>query len=700
MRTKSLLLVIIILVAYATQTMAQFWEQTNGGLEAKVYTIAITKNGNIFSQSDALHRSTDGGMTWKQIFTEAAIGSLGRIISLASGRIILVRKDSGLWKSDDDGGTWQKLPIGTMALWNAVNNELYTIDSGKAIFSTDEGDSWSILGLDGISGKPYYITADTSGRLFAISYNLYRSTDRGISWGKITNGVAGLSSIMPGYNDVMYSYVTDSEEGIVYRSDDGGRTWTQINEKVMVAVGSNRSISSIGINKYNQVFITLSSKFRYSVDNGSSWFDCVVPKASIQPVCFTHDQEGAFLVRSDRGFVRVDLTTNVQEEFFVPACTIKNIFTHPSGNTISVNSNGVFSYSTDEGDTWNTCTAERKTLVSTAIDANRNMYFCGTAGYIGKSTDSGINWTSFPSPTTTTITGITSFNSSQVFISTESEGIYRTTDNGKTWDQLNSGISDKKLYSILMLPNGDLLAGGIKKVYRSTNKGLTWINLNSDLPINAGAIRSIVISNSGGLMATIDSIGIYVSNDNALSWTLRAQGLNTSKVNSYTATPNGLLFAATEDGVFMLDTVPNSNWVQINDGLTPKSVLSICHLSNGKLLAGTLGSGIFRSLNSFDKQLTSASDLLPSSQKIAVSPTYPNPFTTSTTINYTLPKRDMVTITVFDILGRKTQTLANEVMEAGPHRVVFNGEDLPLGMYTVRITSGTSSEEMKVVLNK
>jgi hypothetical protein len=59
-----------------------------------------------------------------------------------------------------------------------------------------------------------------------------------------------------------------------------------------------------------------------------------------------------------------------------------------------------------------------------------------------------------------------------------------------------------------------------------------------------------------------------------------------------------------------------------------------------------------------------------------------------------------VTIEVFDILGRKIQTLANEVMDSGPHSVVFNGENLPLGMYTVKITSGASSEEMKVVLSK
>ncbi|HEY6171942.1 MAG TPA: T9SS type A sorting domain-containing protein, partial [Candidatus Kapabacteria bacterium] len=61
---------------------------------------------------------------------------------------------------------------------------------------------------------------------------------------------------------------------------------------------------------------------------------------------------------------------------------------------------------------------------------------------------------------------------------------------------------------------------------------------------------------------------------------------------------------------------------------------------------------------------------------------------------------DMVTIEVFDILGRKIQTLANEVMDAGPYSAAFNGENLPNGIYTVKITSGASSEEMKVVLSK
>lgn len=44
--------------------------------------------------------------------------------------------------------------------------------------------------------------------------------------------------------------------------------------------------------------------------------------------------------------------------------------------------------------------------------------------------------------------------------------------------------------------------------------------------------------------------------------------------------------------------------------------------------------------------------------------------------------------------------VASKLLDPGTHSVVFNGENLPFGMYTVKITSGASSEEMKVVLSK
>ena len=51
---------------------------------------------------------------------------------------------------------------------------------------------------------------------------------------------------------------------------------------------------------------------------------------------------------------------------------------------------------------------------------------------------------------------------------------------------------------------------------------------------------------------------------------------------------------------------------------------------------------------------------------------YPNPFNPATTIQYTVPTRTHVTLTVFDLLGRKVANLVNDEQEPGQHAVVFD----------------------------
>jgi serine protease AprX len=67
---------------------------------------------------------------------------------------------------------------------------------------------------------------------------------------------------------------------------------------------------------------------------------------------------------------------------------------------------------------------------------------------------------------------------------------------------------------------------------------------------------------------------------------------------------------------------------------------------------------------------------------------YPNPFSKSTTITYALEQDGFVTVEVFDILGKKVNTLVSESKLAGKHSVQFNGGNLPGGTYLYRINAG------------
>jgi hypothetical protein len=67
---------------------------------------------------------------------------------------------------------------------------------------------------------------------------------------------------------------------------------------------------------------------------------------------------------------------------------------------------------------------------------------------------------------------------------------------------------------------------------------------------------------------------------------------------------------------------------------------------------------------------------------------YPNPFNPSTTIKYDLSKSSVVSLAVFDILGREVSVLVNERRDAGVYEVRFDGSNLASGMYFYRLQAG------------
>ena len=64
---------------------------------------------------------------------------------------------------------------------------------------------------------------------------------------------------------------------------------------------------------------------------------------------------------------------------------------------------------------------------------------------------------------------------------------------------------------------------------------------------------------------------------------------------------------------------------------------------------------------------------------------FPNPFSSTTTLRYSLPKAMQVRLVVYDLLGREVATLVEGLQEAGVYSVTFDGSPHPPGMYLARI---------------
>ena len=79
---------------------------------------------------------------------------------------------------------------------------------------------------------------------------------------------------------------------------------------------------------------------------------------------------------------------------------------------------------------------------------------------------------------------------------------------------------------------------------------------------------------------------------------------------------------------------------------------------------------------------------------------YPNPFNPSTTIRFSLPTTSDVTLSVYDMLGRKVATLINGPMSAGEQRVNFDASSLSSGIYLYELKAGSTRLTQKMTLIK
>ncbi len=79
---------------------------------------------------------------------------------------------------------------------------------------------------------------------------------------------------------------------------------------------------------------------------------------------------------------------------------------------------------------------------------------------------------------------------------------------------------------------------------------------------------------------------------------------------------------------------------------------------------------------------------------------YPNPFNPSTTIRFSLRQSEHLTLKVLDVLGREVATLMEGELNAGEHSVVFDGKNLPCGVYFYRLQAGEFAHLRKMVVLK
>ncbi len=101
------------------------------------------------------------------------------------------------------------------------------------------------------------------------------------------------------------------------------------------------------------------------------------------------------------------------------------------------------------------------------------------------------------------------------------------------------------------------------------------------------------------------------------------------------------------------------------------------------------------SVGTFTQVLTPAKQY-----SFSLSNNYPNPFNPSTTIKYEVASKTLVTLKVYDVLGREIETLVNGSRNPGEYNVTFDGSKLSSGVYFYRLEAGTFVSVRKLVVLK
>jgi hypothetical protein len=165
------------------------------------------------------------------------------------------------------------------------------------------------------------------------------------------------------------------------------------------------------------------------------------------------------------------------------------------------------------------------------------------------------------------------------------------------------------------------------------------------------------------------------------------------------------LFVSTYDSGIYMTNNNGVNWYNRNQGIPPSYLnqFSELFISDNYIFAGAGSNGAWR------RQLTdiigveNISTEVPS--EYLLKQNYPNPFNPSTKIRFEVMRSptgtfgdDMVTLVVYDVMGREVQTLVNERLQPGIYETTFNGEGLSSGIYFYRMRAGGYTETKRMML--
>ncbi len=500
----------------------------------------------------------------------------------------------------------------TWIFWAVIGlNQLNVIDV--------DGQWASVGGPWGSFVDAFVVCPDGNGGtdLFAGEFGggVFLSTDLGISWRQVNNGLAPTSTGEEAARTtvvralaVVGTKIFAGTGGGVFISSDYGSSWIPVDCGL-----TNTWVNSLAVAPNNaggvNIYAGTDDGVFLSTNGGTSWTSTDTSLAD--PVVDALAADGANVFAGTMSGVYMSTNNGsswaLKDSGMSAISHVQGLAVAPSNgsNPASIYAaayDGIY-LSTNNGSTW----SNTENVMASALAINGNEVIAGGVRAIFISTDNGKSWTSHDL-NVSEIWGLVAYSDEkggETLLAGTSYGVYRSTDKGLTWR--SSGITAQSIRCFAFM-GSNILAGTTQGIYASVDGGTSWSDTSGGLADYS--IDALAISGTN-IFAGAATNGVFLSTDDGTTWKAVNNGLTDTLVISLAVSgPNIFVGTSYFGGIFCrcsLDSVPvagygvylstdgGGKWMPVDSGL-PMTSVNVLFPSGANLFAGT-NNGVYISTN-------------------------------------------------------------------------------------------------------